>query len=367
MRSIRVPAFAKINLRLDVLGQRPDGYHELRTIFQSLTLHDTIVMTRTRNPGIELRVSGDSSLAASDTRKNLVWRAVTMLSSALGGFHEVGGSTPDTRLDTIRPASSDAADAVRGEATRSVRKVRVPRRLAGGVCIELVKRIPVGSGLGGGSSDAASAMAGLLRLTEKRIPLAQLLEIAGALGADVPYFLFGGRALGTGRGDEIYPQTDMPRQTVLVVSAHDISVSTMEAYARLDGLNGEAGTRLTKDLQASKLRSFCALCWSPRGIALSNDFERAVFQWHSRLDRIRRDLLEQGAAGASLAGSGSAVFAIFRNPAQARRAARKFPEDRVFLCSTQSRKAYARALWGSVEGIHRWSSADESGVTPVRP
>ena len=338
MRSIRVPAFAKVNLRLDILGRRPDGYHELRTIFQSLTLHDTLVMTLTENPGIELRVSGDASLAASDVRKNLVWRAVTMLSQAVRGFHAADGG----------PQS------------------KAQRRVNDGVRIELLKRIPVGRGLGGGSSDAASAMAGWLRLTGQRVPLPQLLEIGRALGSDVPFFLFGGRALGVGRGDEIYPQLDLPRHTILVVSPRDISVSTVEAYARLDRLNRPASTGLTKRAAASKLRSFCALCWSPQGIALSNDFERAVFRWHSRLGRIRRDLLEQGAAGASLAGSGSAVFAIFRNPAQARRAARKFPEDRVFLCSTQSRKAYARALWGSVEGITRWSSTDEPVAANAR-
>jgi 4-diphosphocytidyl-2-C-methyl-D-erythritol kinase len=329
MRSIRVPAFAKVNLRLDVLGRRPDGYHELRTIFQSLTLHDTLVITRTRAAGIELRIAGDVTLAAADVRQNLIWRAVTALLKALDG--------------------------TRGRRSRG----KSPGRFDGGIRIELRKRIPVGAGLGGGSSDAAAAMAGLLRLTGQRIPLQRLLEIASALGADIPFFLFGGRALGTGRGNEIYPQPDLPRRTVLVLSPHDLSIPTVEAYARLDRLSR---TRLTKHPAVSKLWSFCALCWSPQEGGVSNDFERAVFQWHPRLGRLRRELLEQGAAEASLAGSGSAVFAIFRNPAQARRAARKFPEDRVFLCTTQSRKAYARALWGSVDGVSRWNSAEERGV-----
>jgi 4-diphosphocytidyl-2-C-methyl-D-erythritol kinase len=325
MRSIRVPAFAKVNLRLDILGRRPDGYHELRTIFQSVTLHDTLVMTRTRAAGIELRIAGDAALAATDVRQNLVWRAVTALLKALD-------RTPGSR------------------GGRS-------GRFDGGLHIELRKRIPVGAGLGGGSSDAAAAMAGFLRLTGQRIPLQRLLEIAGTLGADVPFFLFGGRALGTGRGNEIYPQPDIARRTVLVVSPRDLSIQTAEAYARLDRLNGVREARLTMQPSISKLWSFCALCWSPQGAGVSNDFERAVFRWHPRLGNIRRELLEQGAAEASLAGSGSAVFAIFRNPAQARRAARKFPEDRVFLCTTQSRKAYARALWDSVDGVGRWSSA----------
>jgi 4-diphosphocytidyl-2-C-methyl-D-erythritol kinase len=327
MRSIRVPAFAKVNLRLDVLGRRPDGYHELRTIFQSVTLHDTLVMTRTRVAGIELRITGDAALAATDVRQNLVWRAVMALLKAL-------------------------------DHTRGSRGGR-SSRFDGGIRIELGKRIPVGAGLGGGSSDAAAAMAGLLRLTGQRIPLQRLLEIAGALGADVPFFLFGGRALGTGRGNEIYPQPDLARRSVLVISPRDLSIQTAEAYARLDrliGSTGARGSRLTMQPSVSKLWSFCALCWSPQRAGVSNDFERAVFRWHPRLGHIRRELLEQGAAEASLAGSGSAVFAIFRNPAQARRAARKFPEDRVFLCTTQSRKAYARALWDSIDRVGRWTS-----------
>ena len=125
MPSIRVPAFAKVNLRLDVLGRRADGYHELRTIFQSLSLHDTLHLERTRKPGIELEIAGDSSLAAAATRENLVWRA---------------------------------ADALRRDL-----------KFSAGVRIRLEKRVPVGRGLGGGSSDAAAALAGLLRLTGRQI------------------------------------------------------------------------------------------------------------------------------------------------------------------------------------------------------
>ncbi len=312
MPSIRVAAFAKVNLRLEVLGARPDGYHELRTIFQSLALHDTLMLRRTRTLGIELCVAGDAALAQEERKKNLVWRAI---------------------------------DAVQREFARPGAK---PGRIQGGIRAELRKRIPAGRGLGGGSSDAAAAIVAMLRLTGRSIPLPRLLEIAASLGADVPFFLFGGRALGVGRGDEIYPLPDLPPRTVLVVSPNDISVSTSEAYSRLEcAPAAKAGRRLTKHVPLSKLWCFCALCWSPRGAGLSNDFEQAVFPWYPRLGRIRRELLEYGAAEASLAGSGSAVFAIFRNPAQARRAAQKFPEDRVFLSKTQSRRAYTRALWGA--------------------
>jgi 4-diphosphocytidyl-2-C-methyl-D-erythritol kinase len=296
MPSLRVPAFAKVNLRLDVLARRADGYHELRTIFQTISLHDTVQLERSRNPGVELAVRGDAALASAPQRENLVWRA---------------------------------AEAFR-------RHVKLP----GGIHITLEKHVPAGRGLGGGSSDAAATLAGLVRLTKRRIAPERLLEIAAGLGADVPFFLLGGRALGTGRGDEIYPLPDGQPRTLLVVSPPDIAVSTRDAYGWLD-------RRLTKKADNSRLWSFCALCWSPQDEHLSNDFEGVVFRRHARLARIRRTLLQGGAAEAALAGSGSAVFGVFPNPAQARRSARLFPEDQVFLCSTLSRKAYARALWGS--------------------
>jgi len=296
MKLIRVPAFAKVNLRLDVLGRRADGYHELRTAFQALTLHDDVRLERARGKAIQLTVAGDAELAAGPVEKNLVWRAL---------------------------------EAVRREL-----------KFSGGVRVELRKRIPVGRGLGGGSSDAAAAMVALLRLTGRRISLPRLLELASGLGADVPFFLLGGRALGTSRGDEIYPLPDLPRQTVLVVSPTGIAVSTRDAYQWVD-------ERLTMEPSVSKLWGFCALCWSTQGNSLSNDFEAAVFERHPRLGKLKRRLLEQGAAEAALAGSGSAVFGVFRNPAQARRAAKKFPEDQVFLCMTISRAAYTRALWGA--------------------
>jgi 4-diphosphocytidyl-2-C-methyl-D-erythritol kinase len=295
MKSVRVPAYAKVNLRLDVLGRRADGYHELRTIFQAISLHDTLLLETMREPGIDLRIDGNTELAVEPGRDNLVYRAIEELAREIG-FQQ-------------------------------------------GVRAVLTKRIPVGRGLGGGSSDAAAALLGLLRLTGKRIATARLLEIASSLGADVPFFLQGGRALGIGRGDEIYPLPDVPRREVLVVSPHDIAVPTKDAYRWLS-------EQLTNEDGPTKLMRFCALCWSPQGGALSNDFEAAVFPRFPRLAAIKRELLQQGAAEASLAGSGSAVFGVYQHPAKARRAARAFPKDQVFLCSTLSRAEYRRKMGG---------------------
>jgi 4-diphosphocytidyl-2-C-methyl-D-erythritol kinase len=295
MKSVQVSAFAKVNLRLDVLGRRADGYHELRTIFQAISLHDTLDLELRSKPGIDLEVLGDASLSGVPGDENLVYRALRDLGAELGA----------------------------GLGVRAV----------------LTKRIPVGRGLGGGSSDAAAALLGLLKLSGKRMEPARLLKIASSLGADVPFFLHGGRALGIGRGDEIYPLPDIDRRHLLVVSPHEIAVPTKDAYQWLSG-------ELTNVDSPSKLLRFCALCWSPQGGALSNDFEAAVFPRYPRLAAIKRELLEQGAAEASLAGSGSAVFGIYQHPAKARRAARAFPKDQVFVCSTLSRAEYRRKTGG---------------------
>ena len=142
MREIRISAYAKVNLRLDILGKRPDTYHELRTIFQTISLHDEMLLLRgSKTGGICLNIRGNQSLALEPARKNLVYKAVEALRRELD----------------IRP----------------------------GVEIDLHKKIPAGRGLGGGSSDAAAALRGYLQLTRGKIPEARLMEIAASLGADV--------------------------------------------------------------------------------------------------------------------------------------------------------------------------------------
>jgi 4-diphosphocytidyl-2-C-methyl-D-erythritol kinase len=298
MREVRLPAFAKINLRLDILGKRPDGFHELRTIFQTISLHDELRLRRSSRPGISLTIRGNATLSQEPVRKNLVYRAIETLQ------HEL--------------------------------KVR------SGVEIELRKKIPAGGGLGGGSSDAAAALLGYLRLHKKALRPARLLEIAATLGADVPFFLFGGRALGVNRGDEIYPLTGIPKRPIVVVVPDGIRVPTADAFRWVHAPS------LTKSAATPKLWEFCALCSSAQGAGLSNDFERPVFQRHPRLAAIKRALLRVGAAEASLAGSGSAVFGVFPSPALARRAAVGFPDDQTFVCETVSRERYVRMVQGAL-------------------
>jgi 4-diphosphocytidyl-2-C-methyl-D-erythritol kinase len=288
--SVRLRAFAKINLCLHVMGKRPDGYHELRTIFQAISLHDTLELTTTRRPQIFLKTNDPALPTGPD---NLVCRAIAAISEEIG--------------------------------------------YGRGIRAFLEKRTPVARGLGGGSSDAAAAIIGMLRLTKKKVPLERVVEIAAKIGADVPFFLFGGRAVAVNRGDEIYPLPDGPTRTILVISPRDIGVSTKDAYQWV-------GAELTNRPKPPSIWGFCALCWSRQETGVSNDFEAPVFGRHPRLREIRDGLLQGGAAAAALAGSGSAVFGVFRNPAQARRAARNFPEDTAFVAETLNRDTYGRAM-----------------------
>ncbi len=290
MKVLRLPAFAKINACLHIIGRRPDGYHELRTIFETISLFDTLELSLRRGPGIALECD-DAALPVG--RENLVWRAVAEMRKRLG--------------------------------------------LRAGVHVRLTKRIPVARGLGGGSSDAAVALLGVQRLARRELPREELLEMASRLGADVPFFLFGGRALGVGRGEEIYPLPEVGKRWLAVVSPADIAVNTRQAYAWFS-------SELTKRRRPPTLNRFCALCWSDQGTVLSNDFEGAVFRRHPRLARIKRALFRHGAAEVALAGSGSAVFGVFPSPAKSRRAALQFPNDQVFVAETLSREEYRRAL-----------------------
>ena len=180
---MRVPAFAKINRSLHVLGVRPDGYHELRTVFQSLALHDTLTIHRVRGP---FALTSDDPACPGD-ESNLVWRAAEQVWTA----------------------------------------ARKPGRLRG-IAIHLTKRIPMQAGLGGGSSDAAATIRVLA--TAWRVPPQEQRRIGALLGADVPYFFEGGTALGTSRGDVIEPLPDARRAWVVLVLP-TFGISTKEAFA----------------------------------------------------------------------------------------------------------------------------------------
>jgi 4-diphosphocytidyl-2-C-methyl-D-erythritol kinase len=304
MPTLRVEALAKVNLGLRVLYRRPDGFHELRTVFQTISLADRVELEyRRARAGVTVELECNrAELAGAD---NLAARAACALLEAAGS--------------------------------------------SGRVRLSLEKRTPVGAGLGGGSSDAAAVLLALGSLLRARPAWPLLHKVAAGLGSDVPFFLLGGRALGLGSGTEIYPLDDAPGRW-MVVAAPAIEVSTAEAYRRL-------GANLTTGSWEDKIDRFCSsACASERGApavaleevvaGLENDFEPVVFQMHPKLQILKERLKRLGACPALLSGSGSALFGVFADRRQALRArdSLDLEDGRCFVVKTVSRAGY-RARW----------------------
>ena len=293
-KTVQVRAFAKINAGLKVLAKRPDGFHEIRTVYQTVGLADRLsVGLSPRGKGIRLECSHPELSSGLD---NLVYRAAELWQLARG--------------------------------------------VKGGISLRLEKKIPMGAGLGGGSSDAASTLMALERLTGDRLDLAARIEIAARLGSDVPLFLLGGRVLGCGRGEEIFPLTDLPARHCLIVFP-GFSVSTAEAY-------GALGLRLTEQAKGRKMTSlgkrspFPLEVWGPA----ENDFEWFVFARWPELAKAKRQLIRAGAETASLTGSGSALYAVYESAQQLNRAASTMPvEWKVYKVRTLPRATYLRRLF----------------------
>jgi len=293
--TLTLPAFAKINWTLCVLGKRADGYHELDTVFQTIGLHDSIKLEATDDPQIAL--SCDDRSLPSDER-NLVWRAASAL------------------------------------------QVRCAIRR--GARVRLEKRIPVHAGLGGGSSDAAATLIGLAYLWNATITRDELLELAGGLGADVPFFLYGGTARGTGTGKDIAPLRDATDKFLLVIKPK-ANISTSKAY---EALNAAAlTTSEAKTILSSSQRSAFSDRLSSE--ALQNDFDAVAFQFEPEIERARVALAKAGAQAALLAGSGAAVFGVFDNKDAQERAIQNIELEagwRVFPCRTVGRSHYRSAM-----------------------
>jgi len=291
---VRVRSLAKINLDLRILNKRPDGYHDLRTIFQTVSLADTIDLEYT--PG-QSRIDIKSNLSIPD---NLV---VKTADSVLAATHKTG------RVGFV-----------------------------------LRKRIPLGAGLGGGSSNAAAVLMALPRLMGKPLPMEKLRELAATLGSDVPFFLLGGTAAGLGRGTELYPLPDHPSFPALLITP-GIHVSTPDAYRAL-----KRGS--TADVTA-QIQEFQTLAWRMANAPSTawdcvNDFEMVVFGQHPQLKSIKGKLLKLGARPALMSGSGSTLFGIFPSRELRDRAARifrrEFAGDQVHSVQLVSRSRYS-ALW----------------------
>ena len=251
-------AFAKINLDLRVLGRRDDGFHEIKTIFQAVDWWDEILLE------------------------------------------------PAARFEFSAPGTPD------DETNLVVRAVRAYERLAGisaNVRVAVTKNIPMGRGLGGGSSDAAVTFIGLQRLYKRSLPFEEIPKVLRDLGSDVPFFTLGGRAAGYGRGDEVYKLEDATDYWVLLVDP-GVVIPTAEAYSWLtvpDKTNNIEGFR-------DETGSECA------GDVWVNDFEVPVFARYPELGGIKEELLTLGAYRAALSGSGSTIFGQFQMVSDAIRA-----------------------------------------------
>jgi 4-diphosphocytidyl-2-C-methyl-D-erythritol kinase len=293
MRSVSLPAFAKINLDLRVLGTRQDGFHDLRTVFQSLALFDTVTVSVRRGP---LAVTCDEPDIPADHR-NLAWKAAGLLHHVATG------------------------------------KNSAPRD----ILIELRKRVPAEAGLGGGSANAAMTLLALNALWKLDLDAVSLSRIGARLGADVPYFLVGGTALGLGRGDDIYPLADMPPVYVVILRP-GFGVSTADAYRWFD----EDVRRPLKEPAARRVPPG----WPAWSATLRNDLEAAVMKHHPAIGRIRQSLLDAGAAFAAMSGSGSAVFGLFERGDAARRTANDLARPGWLSLHTRtlSRREYERRV-----------------------
>ncbi|MBD0373029.1 MAG: 4-(cytidine 5'-diphospho)-2-C-methyl-D-erythritol kinase [Pyrinomonadaceae bacterium] len=295
LQSFTLPAYAKINWRLHVLGRRADGFHELRTIFQTVTLQDRLIFAQSETESLALTCD-DASIPVDE--RNLVLRAA--------------------------------------------RALREKYEVRAGARVHLEKRIPAEAGLGGGSSDAAITLLGLAHLWRIKTNREALAEIGASLGADVPFFLTGGTALGTGLGTEIEPLADVRAERLLIVKPR-AKVSTAEAYK---ALKRPALTKEMSDIILSISRAEARLQDSLHEV-LHNDFEPAIYALYPEIAHARARLIEQGASGALLAGSGASVFGIFDNEEALDRARSVLggePGWRVFRSAAIGRSAYMEAL-----------------------
>jgi len=316
--SVTVRSFAKINLGLYIGPPRPDGFHELRTVYQTIGLYDRITVGVRPGAGIEIQ-SEDSRVPTDAT--NTCYRIVERAMAALGA--------------------------------------------KGRVTVEIEKRLPVQGGLGGASANAVATLLALERALKKRLPQADRLRIAAEVGSDLPLFLVGGTALGVERGEAVFPLPDLPAIPCVIVTP-EIGVSTPRAFADWDRKVAE---KLTVSAPSDRIEEFGHVlsAWlsdasgaSARSrsraesplldlvrTGIENDFERVVFPQYPELRDFKSVLEGAGALYASLSGSGSALYGLFRTRDAAKRAATKLKKAGVpaQATSTMTRRQYWKRIF----------------------
>jgi 4-diphosphocytidyl-2-C-methyl-D-erythritol kinase len=294
-RALVLRPSGKINLTLRVGPVRADGFHDVRTLYQSIALSDRLTLAERRGPFTVV----STTVGVPTDRTNLVYTAAAAVWSALGRTGE-------------------------------------PRD----VHARLVKQIPVAAGLGGGSADAAAALVGLNKLWRGGLGRPHLARLAAELGSDVPFFLQGGTALGAGRGEELYPVDDLPRLPLVVIKP-SFGVSAGDAYRWLDEDRQSGQAQQTGPRPAPALD----MGWPGGPIALANDLEAPVTRRHPTIDDMLGALKRAGATAAAMTGSGSAVFGVFAAgvPRAAIRALER-PDWLVIVTRTSDRRETARRL-----------------------
>ena len=290
---MQVPSFAKINWTLEILGRRPDGYHELRTILQTVDVCDDLTFSSAES---QILLTCDNPAVPCD-ETNLIFRASLLL-----------------------------------------------RELTGcdkGANIHLTKRIPMGAGLGGGSSNAAVALLALIRLWDLEVAPQDLLAMGAKLGADVPFFFFGGTGIGIGRGDEVYPMDDITSDYLLLVNP-GINVPTKEIYGNLPSM-------LTRAPALNKIPHSLALAYAHNmklPLQLRNDLEVPALSLFPEIGKVKQRLVALNATQVLMSGSGSTVFAVFESEAACVQAQEKLQPTGWWCEKTRTldRNAYQAAL-----------------------
>ncbi len=319
-----VRSFAKINIGLEIGPRRGDGFHNLRTLYQTISLHDRLRIDLARGTGVEIR-SKDPRVPEDES--NTCWRM----------------------------------------AERAMKTLKARGR----VVIQVDKSLPVQGGMGGASSNAIATLLAIERLVGKELAPEERLLLAAEVGSDLPLFLVGGTVLGVGRGEEVYPVEDLPALDCVAVMP-DVAISTPKAFADWDAKNqagsgdeqpgsaAESAGKLTADSGSVRLNGFsrAAFAWlsgSSTGVpaknsgnraeallldlvraGIENDFERVVFPQHSELRAVKRALEREGAAYASLSGSGSTVYGLFGSAELAEKAATRLSAEGMPAVATKT-------------------------------
>lgn len=334
--TVGVRSFAKINLGLEIGARRADGFHALRTVYQTVALHDRLRVEVARGVGIEIR-SPDRRVPCDES--NTCWRMAARAMKAL--------------------------------------------RARGRVVIQVEKALPVQGGLGGASSNAVATLLAIERALGKQLPSEDRLRLAAEVGSDLPLFLVGGTVLGLGRGEEVYPLEDLPALDCVIVTP-GVGVSTPQAFADWDAKNQRAGRKekqvggggqgagkLTGTRGSVTLKGFSRavsawLSGSSTGVpakgsgdraeallldlvhaGIENDFESVVFPQHPELRAVKRALECAGAAYASLSGSGSTVYGLFKSRASAQKAAARLSAEGIPAVATKTltRREYWKRIF----------------------